>query len=519
MSRDLDIRIEEHRAAKRRDTIKNLIIGFLILLLVLTFFSNTWMNRTLPEVSTVYVERGGISPKIRGTGTVEADDPYKVMSKQSRKISSVLVHVGDEVSIGDVLFELEDEESEELLKAEQELRAAEKALLDTRAKYESDLFNGDVNDRVITQVRGGQTEGWDDFQKTLRNVVAQYDAADAALEAAKKKVQDLQTEQKKEIEDISSKIVQYDYELALLEQKKDLGVANEDDLKEISEIIKNKSQLTTYKTQMENGYAIKLAQVESDAADAQTAYDNAKEEKDKILTSIGSHIGLETTRTDVATAEEDVARAQERVDRLTAESIGSTITTPVSGTITSVGYVAGETTKADTPAAVIQVAGRDMIVSFSVTNAQARKVHVGDAAEPQNAWYYSEFESTLRSIKNDPNDPTGKKLLEFTIKSPEVQAGQSVSLQIGQTTQDYDLVVPNSAVRSDNNGKFVLIVDQKPSPLGNRYVARRVDAEVQESDDTNSAISAALEGYEYVITNSSEPVRAGQYVRLANETE
>ena len=135
MSRDLDIRIEEHRAAKRRDTIKNLIIGFLILLLVLTFFSNTWMNRTLPEVSTVYVERGGISPKIRGTGTVEADDPYKVMSKQSRKISSVLVHVGDEVSIGDVLFELEDEESEELLKAEQELRAAEKALLDTRAKY------------------------------------------------------------------------------------------------------------------------------------------------------------------------------------------------------------------------------------------------------------------------------------------------------------------------------------------------------------------------------------------------
>ncbi len=94
-----------------------------------------------------------------------------------------------------------------------------------------------------------------------------------------------------------------------------------------------------------------------------------------------------------------------------------------------------------------------------------------------------------------------------------------MSLQIGQTTQDYDLVVPNSAVRSDNNGKFVLIVDQKPSPLGNRYVARRVDAEVQESDDTNSAISAALEGYEYVITNSSEPVRAGQYVRLANETE
>ena len=60
----------ENNKPKNREWVKTAAIIFLSVLLVLTFFSNTWMNRTLPEVSTVYVERGGISPKIRGTGTV-----------------------------------------------------------------------------------------------------------------------------------------------------------------------------------------------------------------------------------------------------------------------------------------------------------------------------------------------------------------------------------------------------------------------------------------------------------------
>ena len=73
-----------------------------------------------------------------------------------------------------------------------------------------------------------------------------------------------------------------------------------------------------------------------------------------------------------------------------------------------------------------------------------------------------------------------------------------------------------SAVREDNNGKFILIVESKRSPLGTRYTASRVDVEVLASDDTQSAISGALYGYEFVITTSTKPVEAGKLVRLAN---
>ena len=119
----------------------------------------------------------------------------------------------------------------------------------------------------------------------------------------------------------------------------------------------------------------------------------------------------------------------------------------------------------------------------------------------------------MSAIRPDPESNGSKKLLVFDVTG-DVQVGQSVSVSIGQKSATYDLVVPNSAVREDNNGKFVLIVEAKNSPIGTRYIANRVDVDVVASDDTQSAITGALYGYEFVITTSTKPVEAGQYVRM-----
>lgn len=523
----------EKAARRRKDRIKNAIIIFLAVLLFLTFFSNTWMNRTLPEVATAYVQEGTISPKVRGTGKVEADNPYKVVVKQSRKISSVLVHVGDTVEQGDPLFELEDMESEELTKAQEELSKLQTA-------YETAMFDGTVPDAVITDLRAGVESTADEYQEKLRKMQSRLDAAKARLDAAKaakraaedqKVALEIQFARESNENKYNELTPEYTsaiatYELAKLEIEISES-QNEDDKKELQEQIdaykiqlayntKDKSQLGTYESQMALGrdYQLKLVQrvvddATKDVTEAEAEITEIEKEKSELTTAIKAEISLTSQQV-------EIERAQEKVKKLEAESIGTTIDAPVAGTITTVGYVAGETTNADTPAAIIQVAGRDMIASFSVTNEQARKVHIGDPAEPQNAWYYTDFTATLSSIKNDPSDPSGKKLLEFKIASPEVQAGQNVALQIGQNAQTYELTVPNSAIREDNNGKFILIVQSKSSPLGNRYVATRVDVEVQDADDTNTAITAPLQGYEYVITTSSEPIKPGQYVRLAD---
>ena len=70
----------------RKDKVKNVAIVFLSVMLVLTFFSNSILNRALPEVATAYVEHDTITERVRGTGVVEADDPYKVVCKDTEPL-------------------------------------------------------------------------------------------------------------------------------------------------------------------------------------------------------------------------------------------------------------------------------------------------------------------------------------------------------------------------------------------------------------------------------------------------
>ena len=612
-----ELDINEIKANKRKDTIKNVAIAFLSIMLVLTFFSNTIRNYTLPTVATQAVQQGSISPQIRGTGTVAADDPYNLTVSETRKIASVAVKVGDTVKKGDVIYSLEDQESSELTDAQTKLD-------DLNLAYEQALFSGDVPDGIISKVRNGKTDTMDAYQEELKEVNDRFVAATKADAQAQATIDLLTAEQSyvgflidnnpgtsqdstpdatyeltriktgqtntgAAITDLNSQISGLQGKLKDLDalrtardtaeaavdaaqsavtnyhpdasssssssdQQKDKTALNDaltaaqkaasdarntfenalssnndyngqiSDLK--AQLETNKANLSTLNSESDdlndilnqhtrdsaifkNDYDKKLAVANGTKAQTKTALDQATKDRTDLLTSIKTELGL-------SSQQKQIKEAQAKVDRLRAKAIGASIKSPVDGTISSLAYAAGESTAADQSAAVIQVAGKPMTASFSVTNEQAKKLKAGDEAQPQNAWFYTQFKATLKSIKPDTTDPAGKKMLTFQIESPEVTTGQSVSLAIGESAQDYDMTVPNSAMREDNNGKFILVVQSKASPLGNRYIAQRVDVKVLASDDTTTAITASLEGDEYVITTVSAPVKAGQQVRLAN---
>ena len=112
---------------KNRGWVKNVAIIFLAVMLVLTFFSNTIMNRSLPEVTGQSVQPGSITTQVRGDGTIEAAETYEVKSSDSRKVQSVPVSVGQEVKVGDTLVVLAAGDSQELEEAQDALEAAQLA--------------------------------------------------------------------------------------------------------------------------------------------------------------------------------------------------------------------------------------------------------------------------------------------------------------------------------------------------------------------------------------------------------
>ena len=538
---------------KRREWVKTAAIIFLSVMLVLTFFSNTIMNYSLPEVAAQYVESGSITAKIRGTGVVESGDPYNVMVKETRKVMSVAVKVGDQVQQGDVLVYLEDSESEELKAAREMLEAAQDA-------YDTALLAADVNAQIIQgansntstisyrqQITNAQTEVekaqqdvdvWQekydkvanqlavlpdnganttDETKAVNEALAVKNAADQALLIASNNVKDINSrlEYYNSVSDGDVNVINMINNLEAQKLAADLEVIDKQKAADDASIIYEQAcdALEAKQSQGDNSGSIAaLTREKNTIAVNLEAAQKVLTEKQTALTdlaaSISKTLNIQSLYDAIVDAQEEVAEQEEK-------AIGGTITADIAGTVTTINAVAGKEVSAADPVVILQPEGKGFNMSFSVTNEQAKKLAVGDVAELVNAWQYDDVTVTIASIKPDPTEPGQKKLVTFDVTG-NIVAGQTLNVSVGQKSANYDLIVPNSAIREDNNGKFVLIVESKSSPLGNRYIATRVDVEVLASDDTKSAISGALYGYEFVITTSNKPVEAGKQVRLSD---
>ena len=91
---------EETKVKKKRGWVKNALIIFLAVMLVLTFFSNTIMNRSLPEVAVQMVDQNTINTQIRGSGTINAVQNYEVSIQDARTVQTVNIQEGQEVKTG-----------------------------------------------------------------------------------------------------------------------------------------------------------------------------------------------------------------------------------------------------------------------------------------------------------------------------------------------------------------------------------------------------------------------------------
>jgi multidrug efflux pump subunit AcrA (membrane-fusion protein) len=214
---------------------------------------------------------------------------------------------------------------------------------------------------------------------------------------------------------------------------------------------------------------------------------------------------------------EEIEEQRALVEELSDADNGDEVRANVSGKIQSLSVSAGHKAEANQVLATIEVPDLGYGMSFSVTTEQARRLKVGDSATVSNFYWGSQIVATLASIQTDPQNPQGSRILNFDVTG-DVTAGNSLTISVGEKNANYDMVVPNSAVRSDTNGSFVLMVTAKNSPLGNRYFASRVNVEVVASDDQYSAISGAIEAYDSVITTASRnaPISSGDQVRLAD---
>lgn len=616
---------------KNRAWVKDAAIVFLVVLLLLTFFSNTIMNHSLPEVATQMVTDGTITAKVRGTGTVAANGSHKVKAKANETIGRVMVKAGQEVSAGDVLFVLGPGDSDQL-------EEAKAALDDLQTQYAQAALSVPLANQCLSEKYAMEQAG-----RNVETLQKAYDAAEKEnqnnadkLAEANSKAKEL-IEQKNKIETELSQTTQkldekklplksleqamnaakddYSKKNALWQQQKPLPTptptptptstptpsetpptesgdpaasaeieqqvaaenVNEIELKKpvisstvsvlarpfaaVGESLEDTKTETVTEEDVTNAYnkwkqlekeylaleassasdindlqykvdtlTLKIkaidAQLATLGADAQKLTEKFEElqraKEDYEIKKQAYYDAIQTSNRSIASASaglgsisNKIKRQQEKIKQLTGEGDENTVTANVSGTVTEVNCTAGDAVLKDDILCAIEVPDMGYTVSFSVTNDQAKRLHVGDTATISNYYWGNQIVATLSTIQTDKKNPMSNKLLTFDLDG-DVTSGSEITVSVGQKSARYDLIIPNSAIRTDSNGSFVLAVMAKSSPLGNRYVAKRVAIEVLAADDTNSAVTADLSNGDYVITTSSAPIANGDMVRMAD---
>lgn len=245
---------------------------------------------------------------------------------------------------------------------------------------------------------------------------------------------------------------------------------------------------------------------------AATAAETVKSTKSALEELLFTQQLGDSSYLDMQAAKENIEKKKEALAKLTANADELEVKAKVGGVIASIEVTAGNSIGPDTPLAKLNVADRGYTIKISVTAEQAKRVKVGDKADVVNYWG-GNVEAVLENIARDPNT-SGNSLLVFKLTG-DVDPNTNLTLSIGQKSASYDALVPNSAVRTDNNGTFVLALTSKSTPLSTRYMATRVPVQVLAQDDTMSAISGIGAG-EFVITTSTKPIEAGTQVKLAD---
>ena len=573
---------------KKREWVKDAAILFLAVLLVLTFFSNTIMNRSLPEVATAAVQSGNIIAKVRGTGTVTATGKHQVKAKETRTIRSVMIKVGQEVNVGDVLFVLGEGDETALATAKEKLRTLQYDY--QRQAVNAPVYDGSTYDRAVDaayarilraeQDRNQAQQAYDlalardsaaDIQATnaeISKVEAQLNSISSELNQAKASYNQRLDEAWARVEKAQQEFdaAYYGstygsepyYEEVILEEE--VLVESADTFRSVSDTIstsiwddplvqekaealerakaqlaeiQNDSYLTSLQTQYDTllerydtllqhrdnytpdsliPYRDTLEAAESDLYTAQLDYDSAIRAREYAYQSFDQNVAV--VNVNLQEIAEQIAVQQEKIKSLAGDE-ENVITATVSGTIDTIDCTAGDTVVKDALLCTMEVPDMGHTLSFSVTNDQAQRLRIGDTATISNYYWGNSVTATLTTIRTDPKNPQSNKILTFDLEG-DVTSGAEMTISVGQKSANYDIIVPNSAIKSDTNGSFVLAVAVKSSPLGNRYTAKRVSVEVLASDDNNSAIVADLTNGDYVITTSSAPVSSGDMVRIAD---
>ena len=551
---------------KTRKWVVRAIVAFLVIMLLLTFFSNTIMNATIPKVVAEYSQRGTLSFAHTAKSTVDIVNKveYKVPKDLAgRKIKSVDVtnyDMGEKDKTVAVTLETVDEEDETLQQLKDELKSkldekkydertpeAEDTSIKTAeesVQMYQDAVTAAQNDLNLAQNRDGTIAAAqatiDANSPALAAATAEFDAASASVETIQGRMSEIDTE----IANLQDKLVMYEIAgqeipeptppgsapvtpepntpLEVIVQMDNLNAEKANLAESLEDAQTRVNNSSAEKTRLEGiiGEAtgiIEGASSTKTVEEAQKALDEANKslaEARKSLSDAQVNAGINRDKSADAKqkANDEIEKLQKKIEKIEENNKITEIKCPASGYITNITASEGATLTEDDKLFAIIPEDPKGEVKFSFKTEDVRGMAQGQELVPDS----SEFDKCIiKTIKPDPDDPRGTRIVVCEVKAEYLYQDEPITVTAGKSNDQYDCIVPSSAVIKDNSGNFVYALVESSTPLGSKFTVKKIDVEIENSDGARTAIKGEKldDKYQYV-TRSEEPLKDGDRVRL-----
>jgi hypothetical protein len=519
--------MEQSESTPKSRLIRRATIGFFAGMAVLTLFSNTIVNYSLPRVQVKNFESGMMFRQIQAEGMIAARQQLTVNFGAARIVDQVKVELGSPVLVGDVIATLKPVEGTELLEMEKALENAELDLARMKrtpaptsvTAMERALKQAEKNvtlaQRTLADAEEALAEARDNLDEAFESLEDAVDAAREALEDAEKRADRAESDLKvkraalqsadpsdpgydslvqavdeAEAEQQAASSAEYQaiQDLRAAKKAQEKGPVAEQDALEMAE-----ETVVTAKEAIPESQA-GVTQAKQDLADARKNDTQAAKDRTTEITKAENNL---------------VVQRQKYLDFKSTQSV-NTITSDYEGRISKLALNPGDTINPSAAVATIDGAGTGYELRASLPAEQAQVLVIGDRADVMMGsigW----AQAILREIREDKDQPGLIKQLVFDVEG-DVALGQQATLSIYKQSRNFEMIVPNAAVRQDANGSFVLAMRQKNGPLGSRYTLERVSVTVLESDNTRSAISGTIDWGMPIVTAANKPVENGSRV-------
>ncbi len=557
----------------KRKWVVRAMISFVAILALLTFFSNTIMNATIPKVMGQNAVRGNLSYTNSETGRIEADLKTDVKSIAGREVDKVLVNNYTYVDAGDPVVSLkplEDGTDESLEDLRDQLETAQRAQRDYEMSPSPDT-SFTMEQQAITDAQ----TALDDANETLQdaqNRDSVISDAESTIDSYSAQVPGLQATVNAEAEIVSD----YDDQIASLENDMnnieiELGIlggtveptptpevtgttetsetaSSESEDPNAARIAELQQQYADYQSQVEDLQTLRdaaqgrLDDASAELADAQTAISDAQAaitEAEALPSVSSAQAAVNRAQSSLTSAQTSLSNAQATAnvtaaqtadavsDRLelieeledkiakAEEAANATeIVAPISGMVYAIAVTDGEKMEENKVIMIVIPENTTYSITFTFDTEVAQKFETGTELTPNDGWVEK---CTVMNIRPDETNPREKRIVKCSLTGFNIWPGTQLTVTADKTNQDYDHVIPSSAVGRDNSGTYVYVIIESSGPLGDKFVVRRLSVTVDATDGAMSAISCENEEdlqQGMIVTRSEKPLHNGDRVRM-----